>query len=237
MKEEKDLSVKLPFRIIHSSDVLSKVDFHDLESMTDELQDTFLKSQVFRTRTEAEISVLNDVKFPTPASKYWQSVREQNVMFHELVMLSYEYRKNLVEIRKLLRDLDEEKDPLEKELKEIEIEKLQFISKNQERVAKHRIREIKMWSEIKAREAGKMSEKELENVDNHQLISYTKRFVNQALIMKLDGSPSERNNLLGQLETGLRTCRKKGLLDEVLKSFPEKIQLQLKNQYGEKLLK
>ena len=41
-----------------------------------------------------------------------------------------------------------------------------------------------MWSEIKAREAMKMTKEELDDVDNHQLLSYTTRFINQALANK-----------------------------------------------------
>src|SRR3972149_7797975 len=87
-------------KIINESQILTKEDFDIVSNLKEELKDVFLHSQVFRTRTEMEVSVLNDVKFPTADSKYWQSVREQNVMFHELVMLSYDYRKNIVEVKK-----------------------------------------------------------------------------------------------------------------------------------------
>ena len=38
--------------------------------------------------SEMEISVLDIMKHPTSESRYWQSMREQNVIFQELVMLS-----------------------------------------------------------------------------------------------------------------------------------------------------
>jgi hypothetical protein len=41
-----------------------------------------------------------------------------------------------------------------------------------------------MWSEIKQREAEKMTQIELDDVDNHQLLSYTGRFINQMLANK-----------------------------------------------------
>jgi len=44
-------------------------------------------------------SVLNDMKYPTPASKYWQCVREQNVYLENLMTLSFEYRRNEVKIK------------------------------------------------------------------------------------------------------------------------------------------
>ena len=220
-----------PFNIIQYSEILTKEDFAILAPLTAELQETFKKTQVFRTRTEMEVSVLNDTKFPTPASKYWQSTREQNVMFNELVMLSYEYRKKLVEIKKLQRDIFLETDELEKELKQIELEKEMFIAKNQERTAKDRIRELKAWSEIKEREAEQMGKEDLEEVDNHQLISYTKRWINQSILMGGNGSPAERQNLFGQLRSGIMSCIEKGIIDKVLENYTEDIKLTIKSEY------
>ena len=91
--------------IIGESNILTDVDLNVIGDLKEELVDNFMHAQVFRTRTEMEVSVLNDMNFPTPDSKFWQCQREQGVHFHELVMLSYEYRKNLVEIRKLQRKL------------------------------------------------------------------------------------------------------------------------------------
>jgi len=223
---------KTPFNIITQSDILTKADIDSLIPLTKELEITFKKTQAFRTRTEMEVSVLNDIKFPTHSSKYWQSMREQNVMFHELVMLSYEYRKNIVEIKKLKRDLLLEKDDLDKELLQIEIEKKAFVSKNQERTAKARIEEIKMWSEIKERESKEMSEKELSTVDNHQLISYVKRWIQQSIIMDKSGSPSERHNLLGQLNSGINLCIEKGIINDVLKDMSKSVNKQIKLKYN-----
>jgi len=221
-----------PFNIIQNSQILTKEDFAKIAPLTQELKENFKKSQVFRTRTEMEVSVLNDLKFPTASAKYWQSSREQNVMFHELVMLSYEYRKNIVEIKKLQRKHKVEKDDLEQELLQIEMEKKMFISKNQEKTAKDRIREIASWSEIKAREAEKMDNEELADVDNHQLISYTKRWIGQSIQMGDNGSPAERQNLLGQLRSGITTCIDKGILDKVINDFPEDVRDKIKKEYG-----
>lgn len=222
---------KTPFNIIQNSDILTKKDFDILVPLTNELQESFKKSQVFRTRTEMEVSVLNNLKFPTPASKYWQAIREQNVMFSELVMLSYEYRKNLIEIKKFQRDLEAEEDVLESELIQIEIEKKLFVLKNQEKTAKDRIREIKAWSEIKERESALMEKGDLSDVDNHQLISYTKRWINQ--VQNLDASTpiAERNNLLGQLQSGISKCIELGIIDRVLKGQSEFIVNKIKQDY------
>lgn len=220
-----------PFNIIQDSQILTQDDWAILSPLTKELQETFKKSQVFRTRTEMEVSVLNDVKHPTADSKYWQATREQNVMFTELVLLSYEYRKNLIEIKKKQRDLDNEQDDLEKELIQVEIERLTFNSKIQERTAQDRIRELKDWSEIKERESVNMTKENLENVNNHQLISYTKRWIKQSIAMGMGGSPAERQNLLGQLHSGILACVKNNVIEEVLSGFQIDIQTKIRNEY------
>jgi hypothetical protein len=205
---------------------------YQLMALKAELEDNFNKTQVFRTRTEMEVSVLNDIKFPTPASKYWQAVREQNVMFTELVMLSFEYRKVLVEIRMLKRDLDVEEDPLRKELLQIELDRHGFIQKQMIRTAKARLKEILNWSDIKLRESKSMSEEELAEVGNSQLVGYVKRWIGQSMIMGVDGSPSERQNLLGQLRSGITAAHKTGILDKVLEGFPKEVKNKIKLEYG-----
>jgi len=230
--QNKGQLTETPFNIIQQAQILTDEDLALLNPLKAELKETFIKAQCFRTRTEMEVSVLNEIKFPTPSSKYWQSVREQNVMFQELVMLSYEYRKNLVKIKILQRNMDKEEDSLEKELLQIELERKMFISKNQERTAKDRIREIKAWSEIKEREANNMSEEDLADVDNAQLFSYTRRWINQSIAMGGGGSPAERQNLLGQLRSGILACYKKGILNKVLSAYDKEIQDKIKREYN-----
>ncbi len=196
--------------IIRDSKIISSGELESINSLKDEIVDNFLTTQIFRTRTEMEISVLNDLKHPTADSKYWQAQREQKVMFHELVMLSYEYRKNLVEIKKLERSLSKEEDDLERELLLIEIEKQKFVSVNQERVAKDRIREIRQWHEIKDILKPQL-QYGTEDVNTHQLISYHGRFVNQAQSLDAMSGP-ERNNLLGQLITSENVLKGNNIL-------------------------
>lgn len=228
------LTVTSQFDQLFGSEILTKEDLSVVSDLKHELVDTLKKTQIHRTRTEMEVSVLNDVKHPTPASKYWQALREQGVMFNELVMLSFEYRKKQVEVKILERKFGKEQDDLERELLKIEIEKEKYILSNQERVAKARIREIKDWSEIKERESALMDSDNTENVDHHQLISYTKRWIKQSVLMGGNGSPAERQNLLGQLRSGINTCIRLGLLDTVLNGFDIPIQDQIKSEYGVK---
>ena len=230
----KDLTTPSQFNQLFDSQLLTRDDLDVISRLKPELIDTLKKTQIHRTRTEMEVSVLNDIKHPTPASKYWQSIREQGVMFEELVLLSFEYRKKQVEVKILERKFNNEEDELEKELLKIEIEKEKYVLSAQERVAKARIREINDWSEIKTRELKLMNGLDVDNVDNHQLISYTKRWIQQSIMMGGNGSPAERQNLLGQLRSGVNACIKNGVLGLVLNDFHTDVQTQIKSEYGVK---
>ena len=145
-----DTAMDTALATVRGASVLNADDAANLDRLAPELRQTWETAQVFRTRTEMEMSVLNDLHFPTPDSKYWQCVREQNVMFGEMVGLSFEYRKNRVEQLKELRKIEGETDPLARELHQIELDRLRYIGANMERVAKDRMREIQHWHEIKA---------------------------------------------------------------------------------------
>ena len=79
-----------------------------INKIKNELNDTMSKRQMFRTETEMRFSVLNDGKHPTKASKYWQSVREQGVFIENLHTLSFEYRRNLVKLKRKQQKLETE---------------------------------------------------------------------------------------------------------------------------------
>jgi hypothetical protein len=64
-----------------------------------------------------------------------------------------------------------------------------------------------------------MSPEELEDVNNHQLISYTKKFIREALMLTDQTPIAERTNIIGHLYNGLKECDKKGLTEEVLEDL------------------
>jgi len=121
-KEKRNITTKLETESKYLTNILDKEDVKEFKKLIPELQDTWHKKQMFRTETEMRFSVLSDNKYPTRAAKYWQCVREQNTHFENLMHLSFDARKNEVEIKKLQRDIKKEKDPLEVELKQIELE-------------------------------------------------------------------------------------------------------------------
>lgn len=209
-------------QIIEGADILDAQRCTVLLGLAAELRQTFATVQVYRTKTEMVVSVLNDVKHPTPDSKYWQAIREQNVMFQELVMLSYEYRKNAVEIRKLKRDQLVEEDELEKELIGIEIEKKSFVGRNMERTAQDRLREIIEWSNIKTELRPQMSFGD-QDVNEHQLTAMKKRFEFEASLVGQSTSPADARNILGLAISADRTAQEDVKNDRLFSVRPELI--------------
>ena len=207
----KDMAIS----VIKESKILPKDELLKIKGLSKELQNTFDTVQMFRTRTEMETSILNDFKHPTPDSKYWQAVREQNTMFNELVFLSYDYRKTCVELEMLKREIEEEKRYFPQQLLTIEKEKKEFVLLMQERTAIARIKEIIEWSDIKAKLLPNMTAS-LTDVGEHQLISYTLQWINE-LSAITDITPTvEVNNVNGKLGKALELCKEKGVLEQVL---------------------
>lgn len=208
-KEKRNIATKLETESKYLTNILDKEDVKEFKKLIPELQDTWHKKQMFRTETEMRFSVLSDNKYPTRAAKYWQSVREQNTHFENLVHLSFDARKNEVEIKKLERDIKNEKDPLEVELKQIELEEKLYAKAQMELVAKHRMREVATWSKLKKEFDDNSFDKE--DVNTHQAHSYMLRLQHQKNTITPGTSQPEVFNVLGQLETLERVIRDKEL--------------------------
>ena len=116
-KDKRNIQPHADKEVKHLMVLLDRSQASEFKKMVPELQDNWVKKQMFRTETEMRFSVLSDNKYGNNAAKYWQSVREQNTHFENLMRLSFEYRKNDVEIKKIQKDIKQEKDPLEKERK------------------------------------------------------------------------------------------------------------------------
>ena len=181
------------------NNLLDPNDVKEFSKLTNELRDTWTKKQVFRTETEMRMSVLQDAKYPTKASKYWQCVREQNVFLENLMSLSFDARRNEVKLKKLKQKLETEKDPLKIELLQIDIDEKTYSVANMQLVARDRMREIKLWSTLKKEfDDGTFDTKD---VNTHQLDSYHIIMKNKAETLTTGSSQPEVFNVLGQLKT------------------------------------
>ena len=198
-KEKRSIQSNANKEVKHLMVLLDKSEASEFKKMVPELQDTWTKKQMFRTETEMRFSVLSDNRFGTNAAKYWQSVREQNTHFENLMRLSFDARKNAVEIKKLQKKITKEKDPLERDLLDIEMEQKIYDQASMELVAKHRMREVASWAKLKKEfNDGSFDD---QDVNTHQAESYTHRLEQMRKTITPGTTQPEVFNLLGQLET------------------------------------
>ena len=208
--EKRNIQIVAETESKYLTKILDQQDVKEFKKLIPELKDTWKKKQMFRTETEMRFSVLSDNKYPTKAAKYWQSVREQNTHFENLMHLSFDARKNAVEIKKLEKKIEQEKDKLEKELLEIELEQKIYNQASMELVAKHRMREVATWSKLKKEfHDGSFDDKD---VNTHQAQSYKIRLEHQKATLTPGSSQPEVFNVLGQLNTLNRVIKDGELL-------------------------
>jgi len=209
-KEKRNIQTLATTQSKYLSDILDVEDVKEFKSLIPELKDTWKKKQVFRTETEMRFSVLSDNKYPTRAAKYWQCVREQNTHFENLMQISFDARKNDVEIEKLRAKIKKEKDKLEKQLLQIELEEKVYSKASMELVAKHRMREVATWSKLKKEfHDGSFDDRD---VNTHQAQSYKIRLEHQKATLTPGSSQPEVFNVLGQLDTLNRVMKDGELL-------------------------
>ena len=207
---KKDVKDLIQQEETHLNNLLEQNDLTDFKGMVEELRDTWTKKQVFRTETEARFSVLQDNRYPTLAAKYWQCVREQSSYLDNLMTLSFDYRRNEAKITWLEKKIDKEEDEYKKTKYEIDLDEARFGKASMEKTAKHRMREIKMWSGLKKEfNDGSFNDKD---VNAHQLESYGMQYHEKAKTLNANSSDTEIFNVMGQLQS-LQRIKKSGELE------------------------
>jgi len=210
--------------------VLNEEDANTILSLKDELVDNWHKKQIFRTETEMRVSVLNDAKHPTNASKYWQSVREMSAHFDALMNLSFDLRKNTVENLRYNRQMEELlADPNANRFDimelEIDIDRNLYDRSCMLQVAKDRVRELSLWSTIK-KELDDNSF-DAENVNTHQAESLHRYFENRVKSLNDSSAPGEIINAMGPYLSFNRLKTDDGKLRNFLGEVPENKQNRL----------
>jgi len=209
MNEKRDIKSLIQQEETHLNNLLEPNDLKTFKGLIDELRDTWTKKQVFRTETEARVSVLQDNSYPTKAAKYWQCVREQNVFLENLMSLSFEYRRVEAKIKWLQKKIETETDDYKLENYKIDLDEKIYSKANMELVAKDRMREINMWSKLKKEfNDGTFNDKD---VNQHQLETYHQVYLNKAKTLTSGSSQPEVFNVVGQLET-IERVKKSGEL-------------------------
>jgi hypothetical protein len=199
MTDKKDIKELIQKEELSLNNLLEQGDLSAFKGMVDELRDTWTKKQMFRTETEARFSVLQDNRYPTKAAKYWQCVREQSTYLDNLMALSFDYRRNDAKIKWLEGKIEKEEDEYKSTKYQIDLDEARFGKASMEKTARHRMREIKMWSKLKKEfNDGSFNDKD---VNQHQLESYHKMYAGKAKSITSNTPESEVFNIVGQLKS------------------------------------
>ena len=199
MTEKRNIHALIEKEAPSLNNLLDPEDVKEFKAMTAELRDTWTKKQVFRTETEMRMSVLQDMKYPTKAAKYWQCVREQNVFLENLMSLSFDCRRSEAKVKWLEKKIESETDEYKLEKYKIDLDEARYGLANMQLVARDRMREIKLWSTLKKEfDDGTFDTKD---VNRHQLDSYHMIMKNKAETLTSGSSQPEVFNVLGQLKS------------------------------------
>jgi len=171
MKDVEEYS-QMGFDKIKNVSLLSNDDYDNVKELSTELQRVFEVKQLWRTETEMRYSVLDDVRFPTIAAKYWQCIREQDVFFSNLIHLSCDYEEREGELDLLRIDIDQLKpgdikSKANAKIINAKIKRLQFVLMDMRIQGRNRVREIKLWEQLKEELKGQ-AEFDINDVNVHQ---------------------------------------------------------------------
>ena len=172
---------------------------NDIIELTAEINDVINKRQIYRTETEMRLSVLNNGAHPTPASKYWQCVREMGMMYEQLKINTYEYRRRQAKILGMQDKQKRTKNKYKKMELQVDIEEMQWSLENIKQQSIDRVREIKLWSKIKKElDDGSFDTKD---VNTHQAETLELQLQNRLNALTSGSSQGEVLNVVGPLQT------------------------------------
>jgi len=200
--------VSIGKRSIDQVDLLSESDMNTLATLIPELRQGIETRTLWRTPTEALYSVLNDFHFPTTESKYHQAKLEQSVFFDQLVLLSFQYRRKLLELEEIKEKMQKVDERALRRL-QIDLDQINYELYVMRIEGKERVRELKMWKEIKDGLLAQNAGMDIDSKDTAQLRALALRYCRELPSALKSKSAGESVNIIAQCVTLLRACEER----------------------------
>lgn len=210
--ESKSL-VELGRESIVSSSVISDSDLAQLDKIKESLMISVDTRTIWRTQTEAEVSVLNDLKFPTAAAKFHQAAREQVVFFDNLLRLSFDYQRKLLDVEEI-QDQLKNADPgsMKARRLNIDLKEAIYTLSVMQHEGRERVREIVMWEDIKQKCLFDDPSIHPDDKNADQIIGFTLSHIRKLpSAFRSATDPGSANNIIGQAISGLKKCDELGI--------------------------
>lgn len=149
-----------------TDDLLTPETRQNLEKWRESIDHGFRYGQKWRDPVEAACILSPLAQGSTPQARFWQATREQAVFTRELLLLEFDYERKLAERDLIALDVEQIQETIEKKgngtrirrravaqlrARQADFAQADFVLGEMRDAAKDRVREIEMWSEIKAK--------------------------------------------------------------------------------------
>ncbi len=193
---------------VQQSRILQPEELQRLQSLVPELLHVVATRTIFRTPTEARFSVLNDIKHPTPASKFHQAKLEQWVMFDQLIRLSFKFRRASIDLSDTRSRLKKASGHQRERLL-VDIDEISYNLLNMRTEAQERLRELEMWSGIKQSLEGDFDR---DSKDTDELLALARRYILELPIAQRSiADVGGAVNVIAQAQTLQAECRRRNM--------------------------
>ena len=187
--------------------LLSKEQLNKLSELKADLAKGFKTRQIGRPKYLMEVSVLKDMKFPTPDAKYWQCILERDVQFQNLLFEACDFKEKNGELLIIEEDLKSNNHLREGERMKLEAQRLRLLLQLMllKKQADERYREIVAWSELIESIKPKLKYSD-DNPEEHMPESFLIRFAEQKKIIDQIGATDMDGamNVIGLGQTAAR---------------------------------
>jgi len=188
---------KLSFELepLQNLPILDETQIQKLMEIKGELATSFKKLELGRPKYLMEVSVLKDMKFPTPDAKFWQCILERNIQFQNLLFEALDFQEKTAELEEVEAEIEEIENnhphnrKSKAQLMKLDVQRkrilLQMLMLKKQ--AQERYREIMAWTDL-IKELKPQLKYGEDNPEEHMPESFLLRFAHQRQIIEQIGA-------------------------------------------------
>ena len=213
---------KLSFELepLQNLPILNKTQIQKLTEIKGELASAFKKLELGRPKYLMEVSVLKDMKFPTPDAKYWQCILERNIQFQNLLFEALDFQEKLAELEEVEAEIEEIESnhthhnnrKVNAQLMKLDVQRKRILLQMLmlKKHAQERYREIMAWTDL-IKELKTQLKYGEDNPEEHMPESFLLRFAHQKRIIEQIGAVDMDGamNIIGLGQTAARYWKEK----------------------------
>jgi len=214
ISEQLELVEKQSFDItsLQQLQILDGTQIQQLKEIKNDLMMSSKKLQIGRPKYLMEVSVLKDMRFPTPDSKYWQCILERNVQFQNMLSESLDFEEKIAELEEKEAEIEELQNDNNTRKERAELMKLDVQRRrvmlqlfNLKKQGEERYREIMAWTDLINQVKPELKYTE-DNPEEHMPESFLIRMANEKHIIDQIGA-ADMNGAMNIIGLGQSASR------------------------------